>query len=236
MVDTQRDFRTTLASGTAEVIRQRILNLSDGFRPGDRLYPLKLADDLGVSVTPIREALNLLAAEGLVEFAPRRGASVARLSSDELDDLMSVMEGLEMLALRLNGGHWADDELTRLDESLDACERAIAAGDVSEYRTHDDGFHRSLVAGSHSPRLTGLYEMLLKQAKVMEIQNPRYPEAMREALAEHRALVRELSHGDPRRSEKAIVVHWKRARTRMYRKYGEFVGGNGAGARPGPEG
>lgn len=228
MINDQTDFRTTLASGTAEVIRQRILNLSPGFRPGDRLYPLKLAEDLGVSVTPIREALKLLSAEGLVEFSPRRGASVARLSSEELDDLVSVLEGLEMLAVRLNGGRWTDDELDRLDESLDACERAIAAGDTSAYRTHDDEFHRRLVAGSHSPRLTGLYEMMLTQAKVVEIQSPRYPDAMREALSEHRALVRELARGDARRSEKALFGHWERSRTRLRRKYGEFVRGDGA--------
>jgi hypothetical protein len=75
MLNSQTDFRTTLATGTADIIRQHILNLSPGFRPVDRLYPLKLAQDLSVSVTPIRAALKLLAAEGLVEFSPRRGAS-----------------------------------------------------------------------------------------------------------------------------------------------------------------
>ncbi len=228
MLDNQTDFRTTLATGTAEVIRQHILNLSAGFRPGDRLYPLKLAQDLGVSVTPIREALKLLAAEGLVEFSPRRGASVARLSTEELDDLISVLEGLEMLAVRLNGGQWTDEELAQLEASLDRCEAAIGAGDPSGYRTYDDEFHRRLVAGSHSPRLTSLYGMMLSQAKVVEIQSPRYPDAMGEALAEHRVLVRELAGGEAKRSEKALFEHWERSRGRLLRKYGEFVRGNGA--------
>ena len=74
-----RRLSRALAERTAEVIRQRILTLAPGFQPGDRLYPGKLAELLDVSVTPIREALKLLAAEGLVEFSPRRGASVTAL-------------------------------------------------------------------------------------------------------------------------------------------------------------
>src|SRR5947207_13095747 len=107
-------IRTTLPERTAEVIRQRILTLPPGYRPGDRLYPGKIAEDLDVSVTPIREALKLLASEGLVEFSPRRGASVSRYSAAELRDIISVQADLETLAIRFNDGKFTRAEIASL--------------------------------------------------------------------------------------------------------------------------
>jgi len=216
-------IRTTLAERPAEVIRQRILTLAPGFQPGDRLYPGKLAELLDVSVTPIREALKLLAAEGLVEFSPRRGASVSRYSSAELRDIVAVQAGLETLAVRFSGAKFTRVELTELRKRLDLCERAINRKDVALYRTNDDEFHRLLVAGSRSPRLIGLYAVLQRQSRIIEIQNPLYPEAMRESLAEHRDLVEHLERGDATRTEQAVVVHWENSRSRLCRKYGQFA-------------
>jgi DNA-binding GntR family transcriptional regulator len=216
-------IRTTLAERTADVIRQRILTLAPGFQPGDRLYPGKLAEDLDVSVTPIREALKLLAVEGLVEFSPRRGASVSRYSAAELRDIVAVQAGLETLAVRFSDGKFTRAELAELRKRLDLCERAISRNDVATYRANDDEFHRLLVAGSRSPRLIGLYAILQKQALIIEVQNPRYPEAMRESLAEHRELVDHLERGDVARTEQALAAHWENSRARLCRKYGEFA-------------
>lgn len=216
-------IRTTLAERTASVIRQRILTLTDGYRPGDRLYPGKLAEDLDVSVTPIREALKLLAAEGLVEFSPRRGASVIRYSAAELRDLVAVQAGLETMAIRFSGGRFSRGEIAALRRRLDACERAINRHDLAAYLANDDEFHRLLVAGSRSPRLIGLYEGIRKQAGIIEIQNPRYPEAMQESLAEHRKLVDQLSQGDLTKCEEAVAAYWEGNRARLCRKYGEYA-------------
>jgi DNA-binding GntR family transcriptional regulator len=217
------DIRTTLPERTAEVVRQRILTLAPGYRPGDRLYPGKIAEDLGVSVTPIREALKLLASEGLVEFSPRRGASVSRYSASELRDIISVQAGLETLAIRFNEGKFSRAEIAGLRKRLDVCERAIKRNDVALYRGNDDEFHRLIVAASRSPRLIGLYEVLQQHTRIIEIQNPHYPEAMRESLEEHRALVEQLERGDVARIEQAILEHWDNSRARLFRKYGQFA-------------
>jgi DNA-binding GntR family transcriptional regulator len=216
-------IRTTLAERTAEVIRQRILTLAPGFQPGERLYPGKLAQDLDVSVTPIREALKLLAAEGLVEISPRRGASVSRYSAAELRDIIAVQAGLETLAVRFNDGKYTRAEIAELRKRLDVCERAIKRNDVALYRANDDEFHRLLVTGSRSPRLIGLYETLQTHARIIEVQNPHYPDAMRESLAEHRDLVVLLEGGDVARIERAIAEHWDKSRARLCRKYSEFA-------------
>jgi DNA-binding GntR family transcriptional regulator len=174
-------------------------------------------------VTPIREALKLLAAEGLVEFSPRRGASVSRYSAAELRDIIAVQAGLETLAIRFSDGKYTRAEIAELRKRLDVCERAIKRNDIALYRANDDEFHRLLVVGSRSPRLIGLYEILQTHARIIEIQNPHYPEAMRESLAEHRGLVDHLERGDVARTEQAIAEHWENSRARLCRKYGEFA-------------
>lgn len=232
MIMQELGIRTTLAERTASVIRQRILTLTDGYRPGDRLYPGKLAEDLDVSVTPIREALKLLAAEGLVEFSPRRGASVIHYSAAELRDLVAVQAGLETMAIRFSEGRFSREEIAALRKRLEACERAIARNDLSAYLANDDEFHRLLVAGSRSPRLIALYEGIRKQAVIIEIQNPRYPEAMQESLAEHRLLLDQLSQGDVERCEEAVAAYWEHSRARLCRKYGEFARVDGPSAEP----
>lgn len=216
-------IRTTLAERTAEVIRRRILTLQAGYQPGDRLYPSKLAEDLGVSVTPVREALALLAAEGLVEPSPRRGVNVVKLSVTDLDDLISVRAGFEMMAIRFSGCQFTAEEIARLEECLCSCERAIDDNDIATYFERDREFHRLLVAGSRSRRLTGLYQTVLNQARILEIYNPRFSETVRESLAEDRQLLDELRRGDPKRAEEAVLAHWQRSRVRLRRKIGDFI-------------
>ena len=147
-----------------------------------------------------------------------------RLSVGDLDDLIAVLSGLEVLAIRLSRGRIAESDLDRLSECLVDCERAIESGDIAAYRAADDQFHRLIVATSGSPRLGGLYDSMLRQAQIVEVQNPRYLDAMRESLEDHLGLVVELARGDLASSEKAIELHWQRSRERFRRKYSEFIG------------
>jgi DNA-binding GntR family transcriptional regulator len=214
----------TLGTRTAEEIRRRVLSMAPGFRPGDRLYLHTLAGELGVSTTPVREALNLLAADGLVELLPRRGARVVRPSEDDLDDLVAVRSGLEMLAVRLARGRIDTHEAVQLTEYLESCARAIEANDIPAWHANDESFHRALVAASHSRRLLDLYDTLLAQAQlVMASYTPYHPEMLRESLAEHRELVRQLAKGDARLSEKALSAHWDNSRRRLSRKYRDYA-------------
>jgi DNA-binding GntR family transcriptional regulator len=218
-------LRSTLPERVADLVRHRILTLAQDYRPGDRLYPGRLAENLGVSITPIREALKLLAAEGLVDFSPRRGATVIEVTAAELDDLIAVRSGLEVLALRLTGGRFTPEGLSRLSKCLDACERAIVDQDIARYQTHDAEFHRLLVTSSGSSRLLHLYDVLVRQAHMINVQNPQYLEAMRESLEEHRALVGEFAQGNIARSERALEVHWDHSRKRFHRKFANLTRG-----------
>lgn len=210
---------TTVADRTAEVLRQRILAQSPGFLPGQRLLPLSLATELGVSATPVQQALDRLAADGLVEVVPRRGTYVAQLSTDDLDDLSSVRAGLELLAFRRRAGQLSMDELGALEASLLDCEKAIAADDGAMYRAAEWQFHQLLVSVGHSPRLSALSQTLLSQAQIAEAYYPRRLDEMRESVAEHRRLLQVLGECDLSRSEAALVAHWERSGARVRRQF-----------------
>ena len=223
MQEAELAITTTVAARTAVVLRQRILALQPGFRPGDRLLPLALADELGVSATPVREALERLAAEGLVESIARRGTYVAQLSTDDLDDLATVRGGLELLAFRFRGGELSTGELAALAECLDGCERGTAANDNELYRTNEAQFHRLLVAVGRSRRLLALCELLLKHAQIAEVYYPRLPEDMRASVAEHRRLLGVLSQCNLVRSEAELVGHWNHTRARVRQQFGDLL-------------
>jgi DNA-binding GntR family transcriptional regulator len=217
------EISTTVADRTAEVIRERILAQAPGFLPGQRLFPLSLGDELGVSATPVHQALDRLAAEGLVDVVPRRGTYVAQLSTEDLDDLLSVRAGLELLAFRFRAGHLSAEELATLESSLDRCEQAITVDDSAMYRAAEWQFHQLLVAVGHSPRLLALSQSLLKQAQISEAYYPRQTDEMRESVAEHRRLMEVLSKGDLSHSEAALVAHWERSAARVRRQFGDHL-------------
>lgn len=210
----------TLAERTAEVVRERILALQPGFEPGARLYPNQLAADLGVSVTPAREALKLLAAEGLIEISPRRGTRVMSLSIDELDELLRIRGGLETIALRFRTSALTPDELESLAAELQACQRALDDNDLDLCLVHDLEFHRRLVAAGNSSRLLTMWEQTCQQAQVLEVYFPHDRDSAAEALAEHEELLGLLESATPVEVEPALWRHWEVcSRDRVHRAY-----------------
>jgi DNA-binding GntR family transcriptional regulator len=228
MPDESLAISTTVADRTAQVLRQRILAQAPGFRPGQRLFPLALADELGVSATPVHQALNRLASNGLVEVIPRHGTYVAQLSTNDLDDLHSVRAGLELLAVRFRSGRLSAEELGALESSLQRCEQAISVDDSAAYRAADLEFHQLLVGVGRSPRLLALSQTLLAQAQISEAYHPRGTDELCESVAEHRRLLEVLRQGDLARSEAALIAHWERSAARVRREFGDQLRGDRA--------
>jgi DNA-binding GntR family transcriptional regulator len=229
MAEPRLAINTTVADRIAEVLRQRIRAQTPGFLPGQRLFPLSLAVELGVSATPVHHALERLAADGLVEILPRHGTYVAQLSTQDMDDLWAVRAGLELLAFRFRAGRLLPEELAAMASALDRCEQAIAAEDNATYRAAEWQFHQLLVAVGRSPRLLALSETLSKQAQISEAYFPRQTDEMRESVAEHRRLLGVLSQGDLSRSEAALVAHWEHTGARVRSQFGDHLRTDGAG-------
>ncbi len=206
---------TTLAERTAAIIRERIMAKSSRFLPGTRLLPHEVAAELGVSATPVREAFKLLAADGLVSFSPRRGTRVVSLTRAELQDLLAVRAGLELLSIRFREEPYAKQELARMARHLSDCDRAIGSRDKKEYFRHDTAFHRLVVEASGSQRLLGLWDLTYQQSQVLEAYFPDNWPAIRTALGEHKQLLETLRNGDMAERLALLEDHWARTGDRL---------------------
>ena len=124
--------------------------VSQHFKPGDRLDESGLAERFQTSRTPVREALRLLAASGLVELRPRRGAVVARLGLQDVIEMFEVMGELEGMCGRLAAIRASGEELTTLEEAQRVCVEQLEAGDIDGYYEANVRFHEIIYAASHN--------------------------------------------------------------------------------------
>jgi DNA-binding GntR family transcriptional regulator len=150
--------RQTVASMTVEALRERILR--GDFPDGEPLRQDALADELGVSRIPVREALRQLEAEGLVSFSPHRGAVVSTLSLDEIDELFELRADIESDLLRRSIPHMTDEQFDRATEVLDAFEDALAAGEASRWGPLNWHFHAALYAPANRNFTMGVLQKL----------------------------------------------------------------------------
>ena len=111
-----------------QTLREAILK--GDLRPGERLMELQLASKLGVSRTPIREAIRILEQEGLAVTIPRKGAEVARMTEKNMEDVLQIREALDDLAVQIACDKMTEDQLTNLSLAMNNFENAIQAGNL----------------------------------------------------------------------------------------------------------
>ena len=135
--------RTVLREQVKDLLLQRIA--SGELKPGERLVETRIAAELGTSQAPVREALRGLAALGVVEITPFRGARVRRPTRRELLEAYAVRSSLETLAARLAVPNLTDDDLVELTGAMDGMQAAAHAGDGHAVAEHDARFHGRIV-------------------------------------------------------------------------------------------
>ena len=229
IVPTQTPLQVeTLTSRIATLVRQNIIDLTPGFTPGSRLNPRELARQLGVSETPFKMALQELATLGLVEILPRRGTFVSKLSRRDVDELITVRAGLEVMALRIANAQFRPEILEQMLESVRECEQALEEGDSEKYRRHDALFHSLIVEAASNRRLKQIYESLTGSVQILNVYNPRHRSQQLTSQQEHRALVALFREGDLTRSETALADHWQRSQERLLAAYSPHLTGDEA--------
>lgn len=161
MVSPTRLPRTTLAEGAAEALRQMIRS---GELPlGSALRQEELAARLGISRTPLREAISRLDAEGLIVNDPHRGAVVYRPAIEDLVEACEILEELEALAARLAARHWREGDLEPLKGILDGF---AGIEDAAAWREQNERFHACLYSMAYRPQLLELVMSRFKRATV----------------------------------------------------------------------
>ena len=131
--------------------------------PGERLMEIQLAKKLGVSRTPIREAIRKLELEGLVTMIPRRGAEVAGITEKSLRDVLEVRRALEDLAVELAVERMDADDIERLESARVSFREAVDAKDMIRIAQADELFHDSIYAGTYNDKLVQMLNNLRDQ-------------------------------------------------------------------------
>lgn len=145
-----------------EVVADRIRNqiIAGELKPGSRLVETELATRFGTSRGPIREALRELEREGIIITTQRRGTIVGSMTKQDLEEVYSVREALELLALREASRKADDATLQAIKIHLDRIDRAIESGDTTEVIKADLEFHRAILRAAQNTRLTAAWEQL----------------------------------------------------------------------------
>lgn len=193
----------TKTDSVAEALRREILH--GDLRPGTALQQEEVAQRLGVSSTPVREAFVLLEAEGFVEKRAHHGVVVAARNSSEVSDVHEIRLLLEPLVLRKAYPNIDDAVIAELERSISDAERALP--DIHGYRRANTRFHEILVNAAGSTAYAEVMKVLLGRSLFAVPLDRR---SMAEMLEHHRGLVRLLKRRDSARAEKLLEQHLRR--------------------------
>jgi DNA-binding GntR family transcriptional regulator len=175
--------------------------------PGSRLDEAELAKRFKVSRTPIREALNLLLGEGLIEMRPRRGAVVARVTSHRLIEMFEVMAELEAMCVQLAARRMSDEEFAAIEAAHGACGGAAEERDADAYFYANESFHYAIYAASHNTFLFEQAASLQRKLRPYRRLQLRVRNRIQRSFEEHQAIVEALRHGDGEKAAVSVRKH-----------------------------
>ena len=196
-----------------EAIRDAIINGT--LKPRERLMEIQMAEELGVSRTPIREALRKLELEGFIVMIPRKGAFVADMTFKDIADIFEIRAALEGLAAALAAERITDEELEKMERHLVEKADAIAHGDMERLVEVDTDFHESIYKASRNDRLQGIINNLREQIQRFRATSLAYPGRMKQSLDEHRAIVEAIHARDAALARQVTQEHIENAEPSM---------------------
>ena len=193
----------------AELLRQRIFNRE--LTPGSWIDELKIAEEFGISRTPLREALKVLATEGLITMKVRRGAYVTEVSEQDLRDVYELLALLESDAVAVVCRQATDAEMTELQALHEELERAADArlGSRERFFELNERFHLRLLELAHNRWRTQMVADLRKVMKLNRHSSLFKSGRMQESLDEHRAIMAALLARDPDDARQTMQRHFE---------------------------
>ncbi len=186
-------------------LREAILR--GDLRPGERLMELQLAAKLGVSRTPIREAIRMLEQEGLAVTMPRRGAEVAKMTLKDMEDVLEIREALDELAVRIACTRITDEQLKKLSEVKDRFVSSTKTGDVKQIAEADVSFHDVIYEATGNPKLVTLLNNLREQVYRYRVEYVKNPKNYPVLIKEHEAILQGLKDREVERAVSAMQEH-----------------------------
>ncbi|HLE51520.1 MAG TPA: GntR family transcriptional regulator [Anaerolineales bacterium] len=218
-IELERLQKKSLKDEVFEYLHRRIV--AGKYSPGEWLRQEELSTLLGVSQTPVREALDRLVSVGLAERVPYRGVRVPELNQDEILDAYVLRTILESAAVRIAAENISDDQIKALFEIVAQTRPLVSLDDMSRHRQLNKAFHISIVQASGNSLLSKLYEMtsnLFPDWMLYEYMF-RHPELLQVSLdreyQEHRAIVDAIAAHEPEQAAVATLQHIKHLGTQL---------------------
>ena len=181
--------------------------LRGDLKPGERLMEIHLAKQLGVSRTPVREAIRLLEIEGLAVTVPRRGAHVAKMTEKDLFDVLEIRDALDELAVKDACLRMTDSDLKELSEALSNFKKSCSTGDVRVIAQADEDFHSVIYKSTKNPKLVAIVENLKEQMYRFRYEYLRGIEDFSNLIAEHEAIMKDLSERNETAVKEEMHLH-----------------------------
>lgn len=186
-------------------IREAILK--GNLKPGTRLKEIALANEMGVSRTPVRDAIRKLEQEGLVVIEPNRGACVSEIARQELNDVLELRRGLEELAIRKACERITEEELKNLELAAEEFSSLVSDRDLKELAEADVHFHDVIYRASHNRRLVQLLNNLREQMYRFRMEYLKDEKSGNILDAEHHAILEAVRSRDAELAATAICRH-----------------------------
>jgi len=214
--DELENYSLSLRGKVFSQIQNEILN--GKYEPGDSLIETKLSEELGVSRTPVREALRQLELEGLVQSVPNKGAIVTGISAKDIEDIYTIRMMIEGLAAR-----WATEKITReelveLNEALDLEEFYTLKEDTEHLLKFDSKFHDIIFKACKSNPLMhtlSTFHNYVQRARNASLESPG---RAYKALEEHRAILKAIIDKDADKAEKLTTEHVRNASKNYFKQ------------------
>lgn len=196
---------TALYQEVAERLRQRIF--AHELTPGTWIDEQKLAEQYGISRTPLREALKVLASEGLVDLKPRRGCYVTEISRQDLDDIFPLMALLEGRCAADAVARAKPIEIRELKNIHDSLENAARDGRIDAFFEANQAFHKRIQELANNRWLLSVIQDLRKVLKLSRLHSLSLEGRLQQSLDEHRAIMAAFEAGDAAKAEQLMHDH-----------------------------
>ncbi|MEZ3428429.1 MAG: GntR family transcriptional regulator [Lachnospiraceae bacterium] len=181
--------------------------LTGELKPGERLMEIHLANRLGVSRTPIREAIRKLELEGLVTMIPRRGAEVAQITEKSLQDVLEVRRALDALSVELACDRISEEALTALGSACEAFAMATKTKDTKKMAEADVALHDIIVRAADNSRLVSLVNNLSEQMYRYRFEYLKDASAHGQLIEEHRVIYESIRKKDKKTAAETAKLH-----------------------------
>lgn len=181
--------------------------LTGKLKPGERLMEIPLAQTLGVSRTPVREAIRKLELEGLAVMIPRKGAEVARITKKQLQDVLDVRKALEALAVQLACRHMTKDGIVRLERAHLKVREMAEKKDVKAMVKADVHFHEIIYKAADNDKLLQILNNLRQQMYRYRLEYLKNVENHKVIVQEHETILEAISRADEEHAAAAMRQH-----------------------------